>query len=219
MRRVLLAVLSLALLNSTVLAAPNHSESGDAGGTIGTAQLVDLDGNGPVTSITGGLNNTNDVDFYRIFIDNPAGFSASTSSGSDPQLFLFRLNGDGLQGNDDASGLEAILGPNIPGLTTPGYYALAISLFDHDPYDALNNLIFETVPFGPQYGPFPNVGPVDHFAGKGDFPLEEQIPYTINLTGVTHTPEPATMIAWATVGGIGFAVSAIRRRRKAKAAE
>jgi len=206
-----------------VLAAPIHNESGDAGGTIAGAQVVDGDGppGSPVTAIVGSLSGGNDVDIYGINISSPAVFSASTQGGAafDTQLFLFHGNGVGISANDDtAASLQSLLpaGNPLHTVLAPGSYFLAITGFDNDPLDGAANLIFQSSPFIGVYGPNPGVGPLAGFSGGGSSGQ-----YTIFLTGVTHTPgpasvigEPASVIGWTLIAGIGSVGAYLRRRRK-----
>src|SRR4051812_29854335 len=79
-------------------------EIGDAGETLSTYET--FTGTGALTQITGNLSSETDSDLFRIHISDPAHFSVTTvgnpsiSPLSDPQLFLFRLDGTGILAND-----------------------------------------------------------------------------------------------------------------------
>ncbi len=64
-------ILTVAVAGSNALGA--WTEVGDAGDLPGTAQVVA--GSGPLDSIFGVMNDP-DVDMYKIYISDPAGFSA-----------------------------------------------------------------------------------------------------------------------------------------------
>lgn len=206
----------LAWCTSPAGASPIHTETGDAGQTIGTAQLADGGGTpGPITSIVGSLGNGNDVDIYKIYIANPASFSAfvqATADLPDPQLFLFRPDGTGVYANDDTSDLSALLpagDPNSP--TTAGYYYLAITSYDNDPQDSIPTLIFNSVPFTGVFGPTNPAAVLAGFSGGG---YDDGGAYTIVLTGVTHLPEPLSVFVLG-IAGLAGAGYAWRKRRTA----
>ena len=115
----------------------------EAGQTLATARNVD--GVGAVTSISG-IATSGDVDLYRIFICDPASFNASTVGGStlDTQLFLFNADGTGVVMNDDdATGTaQSAITNELTSSLAPGAYYLAISVYNIDPRDAANTLIF-----------------------------------------------------------------------------
>jgi hypothetical protein len=210
-------VLSLIVLTATAtasLAGPIYAEVADAGQTPGTAQTADSGTGGPLTTITGNIASSGNADAYRIYISNPSAFSATTSGTpgtlTDTQLFLFRENGVGLLGNDDGgAALRAVLPVgSLSGANAPGWYLLAISGYDNDPVDSGGNLIFQSFPFPPVYGPIDGDAFVGFASGGGTGT------YTINLTGVANTPEPATL---AVFGGIALAGALGYRRRKATA--
>ncbi len=100
---------------------------GDAGDLPETAQST---GSDPITAIRGQLD-TDDVDMYAIYIEDPATFSATTVGGAsfDTQLWLFDSNGKGVVANDDSGGLQSRIDNTSGCITQPGVYYLAISRF------------------------------------------------------------------------------------------
>lgn len=138
---------ALALAPAAAWAGPGHNEGPvDAGRLPGSAQTVA--GSGPLTSIsgeTGGpLRLIDFQDMYRIQIDDPVAFSATTvgAAAFDTELWLFDLSGRGLLGNDDTPGAPASPQSTLSSPATdagaqvipgPGQYFLAISGHDDNP--------------------------------------------------------------------------------------
>ncbi|MBK9129667.1 MAG: DVUA0089 family protein, partial [Phycisphaerales bacterium] len=135
----------------------------------------------PLTVITG-TNGTSDADLYRIQIDAPGSFSASTCNGAgfDTQLFLFDANGRGVVCNDDTCGAQSTLANAR--VTTAGVYYLAITNYDRDPI-SLGGLIFPNTSSG-ELGPTGPGGGLP-LAGWSGAPASGGA-YTITLTGCSH---------------------------------
>lgn len=156
-----------------------HAELGDAGDVLHFAQAPCKVG--PLHVITG-TNGANDADLYKITIDTPASFSASTCGGAgfDTQLFLLDANGRGIACNDDVCAAQSTITNAL--VTTAGVYYLAVSNYDRDPV-SLGGLIFpngssgQNGPTGPG-GALPIVGWSGTVAAGGA--------YTITLTGCSH---------------------------------
>jgi hypothetical protein len=202
MKQISIIGVLLAVLGSPALA--NWTEIGDAGDLPGTAQIVQ--GGGPLDSIFGVMNDP-DVDMYKIYIYDPAGFSAH-ATGFDPQLFLFDQSGLGVYGDDDSGGgLNALLpAGNTYSPTTPGIYYLAISEFNLDPFSA-GGAIFSGYPAATPTGPGSG-SPVSYWSG-GTWGVGGE--YQIDLTGAQNViPTPGAIL----LGSIGVGlVSWLRRRR------
>ncbi|MEJ5384716.1 MAG: DVUA0089 family protein [Fimbriimonadales bacterium] len=100
---------------------------GDAGDLPETAQST---GSDAIPVIRGQLD-TDDVDMYAIYIEDPSAFVATTIGGAtwDTQLWLFDANGKGVVANDDSGGLQSRIDNTAGCITAPGVYYLAISRF------------------------------------------------------------------------------------------
>jgi hypothetical protein len=150
-----LSITGLLFACAPAYAGPEWVEQGDAGSLPGGAQIVA--GSGSLGKISGALQGAltldgaaDFVDMYLIYIDDPQNFSATTTflgggnAQFDSQLWLFKVDGLGLLGNDDTfipsplvdsdgkivSG--STLGPAATDqtgqmITDPGMYLLAIS--------------------------------------------------------------------------------------------
>lgn len=152
-------------------------------------------GAGPLNAINGALSFQNDVDLFCIRIDDPLQFQATTVGGAsfDTQLFLFDQGGMGITHNDDnpvGGNQSTLTGSFVPG---PGLYLLAISAFNRDPVNPINQLIWNN-------GPFNVERPPDGLGAPG--PLSNWISfsgasgsYTVHLTGCSHcsVPQPPVL--------------------------
>ena len=174
----------------------------------------------PLTAITGSIAPTGaDADLYRIFITNPATFSASTVGGSslDTSLFLFDLNGRALIANDDASGL--VLQSTLPaGNATlsalgAGIYYLGISLSGNEPVNSVNDYLFSQGLSTDVRTAASGLNPVTLTTFEGIPFASETGAYGIALTGATAVPEPSTW-ALAGAGALALGVSLARRNNR-----
>lgn len=217
-------VAALVIALGSVLASPAASaafiwteNAAGAGELIGTAQVVvdstlhALDGiRGTLaTRVLLSATPRNEVDVYKIFIDNAAGFSARTVSSNpdDTALFLFSGIGDGVFMNDD-NGLDLLSA--LPGVGGIGFYYLAVAIGGFEALDAVANQVFSA-------GLFTDLRPVDltsgplaawsqGFASYADLGLS----YDIVLTGarIADVPEPKSL---ALLGIAGLAAWRARR--------
>jgi hypothetical protein len=195
-RRVVGAGVVMAVLGAlgAGLAPPLAAETPDVGQTLDTAG--DAVG---VTSVTGTLAPSTDVDLYRICVASGASFGVSVSAaGGDGQLFLFGPTGLGVAWNDDKADRQ--LEPSFPpggailSALTPGYYFLGLSNYNIDPASAGGAIFADRT--------FPDADPVEAATGPGrDQPLlawagnpGTQFPlitdYTMTLTGVGSCAAP-----------------------------
>jgi len=110
------------------------AEVTDAGQTLGDAQNAS---NQTITTISGNVSNTDDVDVFQITLSGNQTFSATTVGGTsfDTQLFLFDATGRGIYADDQSGGANQAALPSNNALTptTAGIYYLAISAWDNDP--------------------------------------------------------------------------------------
>jgi hypothetical protein len=219
-----LALLALLLVVQAAPADVVWNEIGDAGQLPATAQVTMAAGDSPLTAIFGTIDTmgpNGDVDMFKIRINDPAHFSASTVNAfgtlTDTKLFLFDANGKGVYANDDAS--TSTVRSTLPaglaiGPQTPGFYFLAISAFDRNPVSLpTDDLIFPTFPSTGVFGPTGPGGasPISDWRGGGVF----QGTYRIDLTGAlaAEIPEPASILL---VGmGLAGVLGCYGRRRQA----
>ena len=151
-------------------------------------------GEGLVVRIDGELSSANDVDVYRIQIDDPEQFHASTVGlvNFDSQLYLFDANGNGISFNDDdpaITGSWSILsGIHIP---SPGIYYLAICKWDNDPISVSGNIwldepsTVERSPDGPGAA-----NPLSSWNSQG---VGRTGPYSVSIRGAKFSAEGYTL--------------------------
>jgi len=169
------AITAMVLVSQVAWAGPEWVEQGDAGRLVDGAQSTT--GSGSVSKIRGtltgeiaanaGPSQSDYHDMYVIFISDPQNFTATTTvepdgpTQFDSRLFLFRLDGNGLLGNDDTVIITSVVnmgGGVVDGsfltnsatdgsgivVTEPGLYVLAITNFAEYPTSGeFNNRIFE----------------------------------------------------------------------------
>lgn len=179
-------------------------ESGDAGQLPAAAQAA---GAG-VDSIVGNLDNSFDVDLYRLVLGGGL-FSATTlpgpdccGVGADTQLFLFNEAGMGIVANDDEpfGGTQKSF---IQALLDPGVYFLAVSIYSMDPF-SVDGFIFPDYAhccFQPVEGPvWPgggqplagwSVGPAADGSGTQPGSYVVSLSATIGPVDPQPTPVPA----------------------------
>jgi hypothetical protein len=168
---------------------------GDAGDLPATAQLITASDatpcQTPVQRIRGDLE-ADGVDMYVICVTDPASFSATTVGGAsfDTQLWLFNCDGTGVVANDDCSGLQSCI-DNSPGcLTQGGFYLLAISRYNRDPYDSSGNALWSS---GALSCASTTAGPLAEWRGTtsagGTYVIQLQGAYFVSTAGC-ETPPP-----------------------------
>lgn len=216
------------VLSPAQVQAFTFTETGDAGESLSTAQIV-TPGPSPLESIAGTLSGFNDpADLFQIFLTGGQPFSATTVGGAsfDTRLFLFAADGSGVYFNDDSSSttLQSTLPANS--LLTPtrsGIYYLGISGFDYNPVNASGEAIFPGLADFPVDVPVENIftgvfgpigpgggAPIDTFNGAI---LNEGGSYEIALTGAEGVPEPSSILALAIAGASGTVLRLRKKKR------
>ncbi len=193
-----LTLLTLLALAASPTSAETWTETDDASDLPAGAQIPL--GNGPLEQISGTMLSGGDADMYRIRIEEPGIFTATTRdmNSIDTQLWIFDEAGLGISFNDDDPGLRG-LQSTVTGLFIPhaGDYYLAISTFDWDPNDGIHDL-WEDQPYTgerPPDGPGAP-GPVAGWNGFGFYNGS----YTITLTGAGFAIVTATRrTSWSVI--------------------
>ncbi|MDF5711299.1 MAG: filamentous hemagglutinin N-terminal domain-containing protein [Nostoc sp. S4] len=169
-----------------------YTEVGDAGELPSTAQSTNSSTSGTVvSSISGTLDNDNDIDLYQLFLRQGQKFTATTVGGTDidTQLFLFDGNGLGLVMNDDDYSIndetrQSTL-PLFEPFTAPtsGKYYLGISSYENNPHSSKGAIFKYGSPTGIGAG-LPVNGWDENFGSASGA-------YTIALTNqIAPTPSP-----------------------------
>ena len=232
MNRLKSAVLTAAVASALFIAGAARAEvwieaPPGAGETTATAQITGSTLGAALSEIRGTLNTVlmvdstprNEVDLYKIFIDDFSSFSARTVSSNpdDTALFLFDFNGRGVYTNDDNS-LDLLSFLPAGGPLSNGFYYIGVSVGGFTALDAASKNVFLT-------GSFTDVLAGDGAAGalaswdQGFATLSEGgLAYDIALTGaVVGIPEPTTaLLLLAGLGGL--AARRMQGRRKSGAA-
>lgn len=214
-----IVTMAASVLALAPVAAADWVEVGDAGSTLGTAQIVNA--GGALNSIFGDIGVNGDVDLYRLIISDSSIFSVTNNALSGPtdmQVFLFSSAGMGIASNDDVVLFEtpgALPAGDALYFTLPaGEYLVGVSRYDVEPESAGGQIFSNDVPFnfdvvGPN-GPGGG-SPLSMFAGTDDSG-PDPTGYRLDLTGVVVIPLP-TAVAMVTPGLL-ILVSPRRRRRR-----
>lgn len=219
----------LGLMGAPAARAQTVLEAGDADQTLRTAQ--DLSASS-VATIMGSIADPDDADLYRIYINSPSTFSASTvnaatdAGGVDTQLSLFDAAGHGVATNDDASNFS--FDSNLPagnalysGLSA-GYYYLGISSSGNEAVNSASQLLFNRDPSGGTQavrGPASGLNPTVFSAfNSNEYDTSSFGSYEIDLTGASAAvPEASTTVSFSLLLALGLGGFAVARRRKFRA--
>ena len=191
--------------------AQTITETGDAAQLPAGAQL---ETNKSITLITGTLGTISDIDMYRITIDDPANFSATTVGPSGPtfvadtRLFLFDASGYPVYFNDDvpdgSSVLSLLPAGDALSPTVPGDYLLAVTSYPRYPTDGSTNIFLDPeidpVDYEDVNGPNPATSnPVSAWTGGPS--ADGDGDYEITITGVSGTLPIVMSLPTAIVDG------------------
>ena len=165
-------------------------EAADGGGDTGQLPFEgttqDLSG-GNYGDITGDIAVEDDVDLYRIYIADPAAFTANTSAFTAPddlgdtQLFLFDALGFLVDEDDQGgTGSRSALPTAGDRVTQAGIYYLAVSAWNNDPTDPSGDGMFD-----------PGDGPVTGWASS----FQTAGTYGIEVTGLGVAPPAAPVVS------------------------
>lgn len=210
-----ISVLTTVLSSGHAQAAP-FTESGDAGETLSTAQVVTLSDSTLLESISGMLSDNDDADLFQIFLTGGQTFSATTVGGAsfDTQLFLFDSTGMGVYGNDNSGSSNQSTLPSGFSPVESSIYYLAISGFDYDPISVEGDIFpdFPEVSFDEVVGPTgPGGGsPLSEFDGAR---LGEVGSYTILLSQGQPVPESSSVLGTLALGAWGLS-SLLKKKTK-----
>lgn len=164
-------------------------ESGnDAGSLLETAQEINSTGDSEsFYRIAGNLSDENDVDIYRIFLEENSLFGADTINeitsrvDTDTRLFLFDTDGTGLYFNDDLNNEEyqSII-ENIE--LSAGEYYLAVTSYQNEPFSGLGNIFDDDSSLTGLVGPNDTGGtaPLQGWTEEG----QNRGSYVVDITGI-----------------------------------
>ena len=162
------------------------SEVGDAGQTLASAQITG--GSGALTTIQGAIQNDADVDLYCIRITDATQFSASLlcTTFSQNDLWLFRSNGTGVEGNDACQFSFVSLTSSF--VSVAGTYYLAISADGADAFGSAGNLWLSPAVTGPRAPDGPGAAtPLINWTGASH---AFNTTYSVNLSGCAFCDAP-----------------------------
>ncbi len=197
-------------------ALPTFTETGDAGQTLATAEVVPaadtlIDG----TIATG---NPSDADLYKISLTSSSTYTFSTvnaytdAGGVDTELSLFSSTGTAIFENDDASGTTT--DSKITATLAAGTYYIGVSSSGNEAVNSNNQVLFvglsQSGDTTAQRGPASGVNPTTEFNfNSNNYDTTTTGQYQIGITAAV--PEPSTWAAFV-LGGIAAGFTILRRR-------
>lgn len=192
--------------NASIILSESNAPGGDAGNTIATAFNGNVPGGQVITSLTGTISNSSDVDIWAIRITNPAAFSAThTTANFNSMLSLFDANGLPVAMGDDINGTRgAVTGQFVP---AAGNYFIVFHRANRAPVGINNNLFWNGSPANIERAP-DSLGTGSLAGFTGTVPNLSASTYEITITGGVTLPAP-TAVALLGLGGL----AANRRRR------
>ena len=185
-RKILVAICVLAAAPHAF--AQTWTEQGDAGQLCSTAQVPT--GTGTLSQISGSASSVQDVDAFRIRIDDPAAFSASTIGGSEfPIRVLFLFSASTCNGITMSNFASVDQAATITGqlVAAAGDYVLVIASWEKLPQNAASAAIWNPGSFSevqPNGSGAP--GPLSSWSTTSF--NQPTGAYTITLTGASYNP-------------------------------
>ncbi|MDH4274049.1 MAG: DUF1566 domain-containing protein, partial [Gammaproteobacteria bacterium] len=109
----------------------------DAGNTLSTAKTIALN-----TTTSAAFETSNDIDYFRLDITQPAMLDIGTTGAMNTYIYLFDAAGNLLYQNDDGGGTWGVNGHLTYGITEPGAYYLSVQKSNSliGPYTVVNSL-------------------------------------------------------------------------------
>ena len=191
-----LAVAALCTIASAPAGAQNWVETGDAGETIGTAQITA--GTGTLSLLQGTLSDDRDVDLYCIRIDDVATFLASRIcvAINEVDIWLFDAAGNGVSLHDGcAGGFTLVTGSFV---TAPGLYYVGVSGEGAEAMNASDIPIWLTGPSSPERAPdgAGAPGPLSHWYTDVATVLPASYELRIEAASYCDAPVQTSAASW-----------------------
>jgi hypothetical protein len=185
-----LAALGVCVAVATPAFAQTYTESGDAGQTLATAQVVP----GGITRINGTLGVVGEVDLYKLTFSTSATITFHATSADDPNLILFDAAGHGLWGDDDSGAGPNDLDAEITWTVAPGTYYLA---YGENNIEAANAANVEFCGNDSDNCSANKTDVLDHFNSSGDATGSYTITISSPTSGDIVSTEIPTLGEWA----------------------